>query len=316
MNTGEQLEHAPGVFVDNICAGGAPIQLVLHDDGKTTLGFVVRLLREVFDKQERDAIALAKLVLQHGKAVCGRYPHSVAKALLEAAQERIRAEGCPLLITGEAAGEADAPDLSDVQFEYAFEALEWHFSNIPPSELATTVRQFPGHMQADVQVAIDKLFADPVRFFGADEEHRYETLSFAQMSRRGRNAISLVPPQYHQVDTGETAPVKCLYNGLWLCRASELFYAVVLSTELEDKQEPRIRIEIVAPAGSDGEAFVQRSFAELERAVHAARSYRGKILSFEKGANYSGRSRGIMVQASSHVVKSSRLLAMIDRPAA
>ncbi|MGY3426410.1 ATP-dependent Clp protease adapter protein ClpS [Bradyrhizobium sp. F1.13.4] len=204
-NTAEPLEHAPGVFVDKICAGGAPIQLLLHNDGKTTLGLVVRLLREVFDKQERDAIALAKLVLQHGKAVCGRYPPSVAKALLEAAQERIRAEGCPLLITDEAADEADSPDLSDVQFEYAYEALEWHFTNIPPSELATTVRQFPGHMQADVQVAVDKLFADPVRFFGAYAEHRYETLSFARMKKRGQNAISLVPPQYHQVDTGETA---------------------------------------------------------------------------------------------------------------
>ncbi|WP_377829275.1 ATP-dependent Clp protease adaptor ClpS [Bradyrhizobium lupini] len=294
-NTAEQLEHARGIFVDKICAGGASIQLVLHNDGNTALGFVVRLLREVFDKQERDAIALAKLVLQQGKAVCGRYPPSVARALLEAAQERIRAEGCRLLITGEAAGDADGSDLSDVQFEYAFEALDWHFTNIPPSELATTVRQFPGHMQADVQVAIEELFADPVRFFGAYEEHRYETLSFARMKRRGRDAISLVPPQYHQVDTGDTAPVKCLYNGLWLCRANEFLYAVVLSTEFEFKQEAKIRIEIVAPAGSSGEAFVQRSFDELERAVHAARSYRGKILSFEKGADYSGRSRGIMV---------------------
>jgi predicted PurR-regulated permease PerM len=45
--------------------------------------------------------------------------------------------------------------------------------------------------------------------------------------RAERYAPMIAPPQYHEVDVGEAAPVKCLQNGLWLCRADELRYAVL-----------------------------------------------------------------------------------------
>ena len=45
------------------------------------------------------------------------------------------------------------------QFEYACEALDWHFAGIPRDQLVATSRQFPGHMRADVQVAVDRLFS-------------------------------------------------------------------------------------------------------------------------------------------------------------
>src|ERR1700738_4894268 len=48
-------------------------------------------------------------------------------------------------------------------------------------------------------------------------------------------------------------------------------------------------------AGADGAEFVQRCFSELESAVNAARSYRGKILSLDGDSDYRGRSRGITV---------------------
>jgi ATP-dependent 26S proteasome regulatory subunit len=49
------------------------------------------------------------------------------------------------------------------------------------------------------------------------------------------------------------------------------------------------------PAGSVGQTFTARCFAELEDAVRAARSYRGKILSFDGDASYHGQATGIMV---------------------
>src|SRR5258708_29580308 len=54
-------------------------------------------------------------------------------------------------------------------------------------------------------------------------------------------------------------------------------------------------MEIAVPAGAEGAEFVQRCFTELESAVNAARSYRGKILSLDGDSDYRGRSRGIMV---------------------
>ena len=135
---------------------------------------------------------------------------SVANKLLAATRRRIRAAGHSFLITSEAVAEdGELPDehcklcgtlssenrdalegavalicddclyeisrtLPEVaatkQFEYACDALAWHFAGIPHDQLAATSRQFPGHMRADVQAAIDRLFsASPSRFFGIHE---------------------------------------------------------------------------------------------------------------------------------------------------
>jgi hypothetical protein len=182
------------------------------------------------------------------------------------------------------------------QFDYACEALAWHFVGIPRDQLVSTSRLFPGHMRADVQAGVDKLLsASPIRFFGIHEEHRYETLSLTSLTRDGRNALAIAPAQYHDVEVGESAPVKCLNNGLWLCRADGLHYAVVLSSHREYGYESGTRIEIAVPVGADGAALVQRAFSELESAVNDARYYRGKVLSLDGDRDYRGRTRGIMV---------------------
>jgi ATP-dependent Clp protease adapter protein ClpS len=188
------------------------------------------------------------------------------------------------------------PIVSERQFEYAYQALSSHFNGIPPDRLVATSRQFPSHMRADVQAGIDKMFSEsPLRFFGIYEQNRYETLSLAALSRDGRNALTIVAAQYHEVDVGESTPMKCLDNGLWLCRTGDLRYAVVLSADRENDRQSGARIEIAVPAGAEGAEFVQRCFSELERAVNEARCYRGKVISLDAERDYRGRTRGIMV---------------------
>ena len=309
-----------------------PIQLVLHNDDETPLEFVVELLHSVFKTPIAESLWIAEEVNAHGRAICGIYSRSVADELIEAAQQRIRASGHPLLITDEAvAGRTGlcklcgklfsdsrlslqgvaalvcddcmheiTSNLLEVtrkkQFNHACEALAWYFAGIPRDQLVATSRQFPGHMRADVQVAVDRLFSvSPIRFFGIHEQQRYETLTFAALTRDGRSAQMIAPAQYNEVDIGESAPIKCLNNGLWLCQTDGLRFAVVLSSHREYGYENGTRIEIAVPAGAAGGEFVQRCFAELESAVSAARSYRGKILSLDRDADYRGRSTGIKV---------------------
>ena len=282
--------------MDQLSSVATPVQLVIHNDETTPMEFVMQLFREVFGKRQQEAFALTLLIDQQDKAACGPYPPSVAQALFEAAQERIGRAGHALQITSEAAADASAFDPSELlQFEYGCEAIDWHFAEIPSDQLVTMVRRFPGHMRADVQAAIDKLFPSPIRFFGAYEEYRYEALTFARLKRRGRGAIPLAPPQYNEVDVGEARPVRCLHNGLWLCHDGDIRYAVVLSYDREYGSEPMLRVEIAVPVGVAGDTFAQRCFAALQQAVHAARSYRGKILSLDGDADYSGRSRGVTV---------------------
>jgi ATP-dependent Clp protease adapter protein ClpS len=185
---------------------------------------------------------------------------------------------------------------ADKHFKYAYEALAWHFAGIPQDQLVTTSRVFPGHMRADVQSALDKLLSvSSSRFFGIYEQHRYETMTFAALTRDGQYAHTIAPAQYQDVDIGETEPVKCLNNGLWLCRTNDLRYAVVLSFHREYGHEAGNCIEIAVPAGAAGAEFVQQCFSELENAINTARSYRGKILSLEGDTDYRGRSRGVTV---------------------
>ena len=312
------------------------LQIIFRNNNETPVDFVVDLLNSVFKKSAADTTGLLEKIDKYGQAICGTYPRERANKLLAAARRRIRAAGHSLLITSEAvAQEDDAPDdhcklcgtlfsedrdalegavalicddcLYDIsrtlpevaarrQFDSACDALAWHFAGIPHDQLVATSRQFPGHMRADVQGAVDRLFsASPIRFFGIHEGYRYETLTIAALTKRGQNPHAIAPAQYHDVDVGESAPVKCLDNGLWLCRDGDLRYAVVLSSHREYARVSGTRIEIAVPVGAAGSELVQRCFSELEGAVNAARCYRGKILSLDGDADYRGRSKGVMV---------------------
>jgi len=323
-------------LMSDVQADAGLLRIVFRNDNETPAEFVVDILHSVFKKSAAETARLLEKIDKYDLAVCGIYSRERANKLLAAARRRIRAAGHPLLITSEAvAEEVDTPDdhcklcgtlfdedrhetegaaalicddcLYEIsrtlpemagtrQFESACDAIAWHFAGISHDQMVATSRQFPGHMRADVQGAVDRLFsASPVRFFGIHDRYRYETLNFASLIKRGREPYAIAPAQYHDVDVGESAPVKCLDNGLWLCRTDDLPYAVVLSSHREYNREAGTRIEIAVPAGDAGSKFVQDCLSELEGAVNAARSYRGKILSLDGDANYEGRSKGVMV---------------------
>ncbi|HRX79991.1 MAG TPA: ATP-dependent Clp protease adaptor ClpS, partial [Pirellulaceae bacterium] len=311
------------------------LDIVFHNDDVTPVDFVVGLLTSVFGRSDGDAAQFVASVDQQGKATCGTYRVDVANELLTRAQNLIKREGHPLIITAEATNSVSndqptcafcgtiarqdqtvftgrtaaicdectlvaANHLSEVTktkaFRYGYEALAWHFAGIPHDSLVTTTRQFPGHMRADIQVAIDGLFSvAPIRFFGIYEQHRYETLTFASLTRAGQHAPTIAPAQYQDVDIGDDQPVKCLNNGLWLCRDGDMRYAVVLSFHREYGHEAGMCVEIAVPAGEEGSVFVGRCFKVLEETIDAARSYRGKVLSLEGDNNYTGRSTGVTV---------------------
>jgi ATP-dependent Clp protease adapter protein ClpS len=330
------LDHAPAV------------QIVVHNDNDTPLAFVVGMLGTVFGLSESDATALAQTVDRQGRASFGAYAPDVAQALLGSAEARIKAQGHRLRIGAEATGTAYGTEqscnfcgepirsghtlfsgktalicdecillasnhLSDVtrtrQFKFAHEALSWHFAGIPRDQLATTSRQFPGQMRADVQAAVDTLFStSPIRFFGIYEQHRYETLTFAALMKDGQHAATIAPAQFQELDIGEELPVRCLNNGLWLHREGDLRYAVVLSSHREYGQESGTCVEIAVPVGAEGSAFTQHCFSALEGAVNASRSYRGKLLSLDNELDYRGRSKGILVHKLAPVKRDEVIL--------
>jgi ATP-dependent Clp protease adapter protein ClpS len=324
---------------------------VIYNDDDTPDEFVVGLLRQVFGKSDREAAALMTRIEREEKAACGPYPQSVAEALFKSAKQYIWLGRHPLKITfegiktpcelcGKPRGQTDVrvgsrtvwlccdciraadtmsrPEEPEKEFEHACDVLNWHFTGVPRSKLVTTIRQFPVHMRVDVQAAIDRLFGKAIRVFGLNEEHRYETLSISRLLREGRHATAIAPLQYSDVDVGERSAVKCLDNGLWLCEQDGLRYAVLLSAHREYSREPGIRLEIAMPSGTAGAILVQQCLGELEQAVRAARTYRGKILSLDADSDYRGYSRGVTVHrlppvAHSEVILPERTLRLLDR---
>jgi len=138
------------------------VRLVFHSDDNTQVEFIVSLLQTVFAKSEREARLIVAQLNEQGASACGPYPAAVAKTLLDECERRIREAGHPQRVTGEET--ADTPDeTQDGTFAYAYEALNWHFPGRSTSALVTRLRQFPSHMQADVQVAIDRLLSSPLR---------------------------------------------------------------------------------------------------------------------------------------------------------
>jgi ATP-dependent Clp protease adapter protein ClpS len=329
--------------------GISDLKIIFHDDDETPFAFVVDIVRSVFGRSEMEACGLAVAVGQQGKTVCGVYPATVAEAMLQIARQRIGEAGHPLRISAEPFGATigdgrpccalcgstaeEAQDLLTLEhglicdacilkasdrlsdaarsktFRYAHEAIAWHFAGLAPDQIVATSRLFPGHMRADVQVALDRLFsAPPMRFFGLYDQYRSDRLTYAALVRQGGSAVTIAAAQFEDADIGEEAPIKCLSNGLWLMREGDLRYAVVLAFQREYGREAGIVVEIAVPAGEEGADLVRRCFAKLEAAIAAARSYRGKVLSLEGEANYRGRLTGIMVHRLPRVERNEVVL--------
>ncbi|MDA1267402.1 MAG: ATP-dependent Clp protease adaptor ClpS, partial [Planctomycetota bacterium] len=82
----------------------APLwRVICHDDPRTTMEFVVEVLRAVFRLSNARASELMYKVHYTGSAVVGHWPRSVAEKKVKRATALARAQGFPLTFTVEQA---------------------------------------------------------------------------------------------------------------------------------------------------------------------------------------------------------------------
>lgn len=176
-----------------------------------------------------------------------------------------------------------------------------HFGRLEPDDLCVAERQFPFRVRADLQNAIERVIGDQSgitvrQFSGVRQPYAHEGIDFsAMMVHDEHNPPVAVPPQYEEVDIGEETPVRCLKQGFWLLEQKGTRFALLLSPAMEYGQAIGVRFQVAAPNDAPGAQITNRFFKTLESAVYDCRSYRGKILSLEKGRSYSGKSTGIKV---------------------
>jgi ATP-dependent Clp protease adapter protein ClpS len=334
-------------------------RVVVVNDDKTPFDFVTQVLRLVFGKNEREARELASITDWLNRAVCGVYPVAAATTLVAEARRYAGAAGYPLafdiepvvqkeggtdrcsfcgksrsqvrhLYSSSDANICDtciisgarqlAAGLPDQRFHHVYELLNWHFPDCPKEEIVVSTRQFPERVQADLQRAVDALFSGcAIKEVGIHGGTAYEPLTITALMKTGRNAKTIAPLGYQDVDIGEDTPVKCLENGLFLLRDGETPCAVLLSRHTDfARRTSSVKIEIAAPSGDDSVRLTERYFKALERSVNESASYRGKVLSLEQTDMYSGMSSGILVHrllpvARHEVILPEGTLALLDK---
>jgi cell division protease FtsH len=178
--------------------------------------------------------------------------------------------------------------------------IQSHFDPTPVADLTITEREFPHRVRADLQKAVDRIFAEgtTVSFFcGVRKTHAFEGISFSELLIRDRhNPTQSVPPLYEEVNVGEEQPIRCLKNGLWLLESDGTKLAVFLEqSNPHFRQVQEVKVQVATPNDPQGFQASQVFLKRLEEAVHKAESYRGKILSLESVERYSGKSSGITV---------------------
>ena len=188
-----------------------------------------------------------------------------------------------------------------------------HLAPLGIGDLTVSERRFPFRVRADLQRAVDGLFADcnglgtgdaaltMLGFCGVYQEYAYEGIDFPSiLTDQNHRPVLPVPPQYEEVHVGDDEPVRCLKNGLWLLESAGTRHAVLLSPAAMHGRTTGVTFQIAVPAGEAGVALTQSLFKHLEDAVAKAQSYRGKILSLEQEEHsYSGQSAGIKVHPPS-----------------
>jgi hypothetical protein len=201
--------------------------------------------------------------------------------------------------------------------------LEAHFRPTPLDDITISERQFPFRVRADLQRAIDHLFAAETtitHFCGVRKEHARDGVTFPDLIVDGHWPAVSVPPQYEDVDVGEEQPVRCLKNGLWFLREGPNHYAILLAPCGRPYGEPTgLQFQLAAANDADGTRIAQAFFKHLEESILRAESYRGKVLSLEhEEHSYSGESSGIKVHRlkaveRDQVILPARTLELLER---
>lgn len=198
-----------------------------------------------------------------------------------------------------------------------------HFAPTRVQNLTIYERNFPFHVRADLQRAIDRLFGSGTvirHFCGIRKEFDHEGINFSDCIVPGQHHPTVsVPPQYEEVNIGDEQPVRCLKNGIWFLRQETNKYAVLLTPAGRHGWVTGMQFQIAVVNDEAGTRISQEFFKLLEESVLNAESYRGKILSLEQSEHsYRGESNGIKVHRlrtveRDQVILPKKTLDLLDR---
>jgi energy-coupling factor transporter ATP-binding protein EcfA2 len=146
----------------------------------------------------------------------------------------------------------------------------------------------------------------------------HQAPALADMLAGGHFPINEGPLQHDEIDIGESVPVRCLRNGLWLSSEKSLPFAIMMTPGGRFGLRSGVQVEIGIPAGERGGQFSQELFRDLELLVAKGRTYRGRIISLEGHIDPLGGGSLVKVHrlakvAREDVILPGKTLALLDR---
>ena len=107
-----------------------------------------------------------------------------------------------------------------------------HFAPAVASQITVKQRFFPQHIRVDLQQAIEDFLTEAKLcwFTGVRSEYDFGIVEFASLLDQNMlklTGIAAAPPQYEQVDIGDSQPIETLMNGLWLAERKGTKFAVI-----------------------------------------------------------------------------------------
>jgi len=194
-----------------------------------------------------------------------------------------------------------------------------HFA-VPAGQIATAGRQFPIAARPDIQSAIEDLLRSrtDTKLLGILSPNPHQPLTLAQTLTGGPFPLDSGPLEHEEIDIGESLPVRCLKNGLWLSREKDLPFAIMMTPGGRFGLSTGVQVEIAVPVGERGAEFSQNLFRELELLVSQARTYRGRIISLERSIDPMGGGSIVKVHRLAKVSRDDIILprntlALLDR---
>ena len=195
-----------------------------------------------------------------------------------------------------------------------------HFGATPVEKLMAASRTFPVTSRVDLQVALEKIFAEryTAQLVGIHPEYCHETLTISHLASDGHMPVLIGPLQHEEIDIGEALPARCLKHGLWLAQAGNLAFGVLITPAERYGQVAGVHLEIAVPPGDSGATLSRGFLDEVERLIHQVGSYRGKIISLEAMHNYTGKAGSVKVHrlrpvARDEVILPEKTLQLLER---
>jgi hypothetical protein len=199
-------------------------------------------------------------------------------------------------------------------------ALRTHFKGIALTDIVTAAREFPITSRVDVQTALEDVVAKRggAKLLGIHSPMNQETPTMAHLLTRGPFPMDVGPLQQDEVDVGDAMPVRCLKNGLWLPRADDVPFAILLSPLMRYGQVGGVHVEIAVSSGELGARLSEELFRDIEVRVGAGRTYRGRVISLESYYDPSGRGGAVKVHRlhkvdRGDVILPQKTLDLLDR---